>query len=298
MHRDDNRTGGRGDREIVCGRQPVRELLLAARRTVHAVHVASQDTRDRSIDEIVGLARRARAKIFNADPRSMDRLAGTAHHQGVAAEVSPYPVLEMHDLLSMLEKRACPLVLLLDHIQDPQNLGALLRTADSAGVDAVVLPKRRASAVTPAAVRASSGAAEHVKTAMVANIGEVIRRLKEAGFRVGGLDASPAARLYHEADLSGPLALVVGSEGEGLQPMVRGLCDFHVRIPQLGRVASMNAAAAGAVVVFEAVRQRQPGAPVSTPFVTRQSVVHQGHGQTGDFGSVHAGVHTPAGQPA
>jgi 23S rRNA (guanosine2251-2'-O)-methyltransferase len=153
-------------------------------------------------------------------------------------------------------------VLLLDHIQDPQNLGALLRTADSAGADAVVLPKRRAVGVTPAAVRASSGAAEHVKTALVANLGEVIRRLKESGFRVVGLDAAPGARLYHEADLAGPLALVVGSEGEGLQPMVRGLCDFLVRIPQLGRVASMNASAAGAVVMFEAVRQRagRPGA--------------------------------------
>jgi 23S rRNA (guanosine2251-2'-O)-methyltransferase len=247
--------------EVVCGRQPVRELLLAARRSVHAVYLSAQMRRDPMIDEIVALARKAGARVVQSDPRTLDRLAATAHHQGVAADVSPYPALDIHDLQSMLLKRTRPLVLLLDHIQDPQNLGALLRTAESAGVDAVVLPKRRASGVTPAAVRASSGAAEHVKVALVANVGEVVRRLKDDGYRIVGLDAAPDSRLYCETDLSGPLGLVVGSEGEGLQPMVRDLCDALVRIPQLGRVGSLNAAAAGAVVVFEAVRQRGLSCP-------------------------------------
>jgi 23S rRNA (guanosine2251-2'-O)-methyltransferase len=255
-----NHAGGTGsaDREVVCGRQPVRELLIASRRKIYSLYLAAQDSRDRSMDEIRALAVRTGVRVTSCDQRAVDRLAGTAHHQGVAVEVSPYPAMDMPDLLAMLRNRVNPVVLLLDHIQDPQNLGALLRTAESAAVDAVVIPRRRAAAVTPAAVRASSGAAEHVKTAAVANIGEVIRRLKDAGFRIAGLDMSPESVLYHEADLSGPLGLVIGAEGQGLQRLVRESCDFLVRIPQLGRVGSMNAAAAGAVVVFEAVRQRDP----------------------------------------
>jgi len=255
------------EREMLYGRQPVAEVLKAKRRQVFRLLVAENIRRAAAgVDDILKRAERDGVPVERTRPVTLDRLTKAGHHQGLVAEVAAYPYMRLEDLLEPRAKeRGAPLYVVLDHIQDPQNLGAMLRTADSAGVDAVVLPKRRAAGVTPAAVRASSGAADHVKTAMVANLGEVIRRLKDAGFRVGGLDAAPEAVLYHEADLSGPLALVVGSEGEGLQPMVRGLCDFLVRIPQLGRIASMNAAAAGAVVVFEAVRQRRPGAPAGQP---------------------------------
>lgn len=244
------------EREIICGRQPVREMLTAGRRKIHAVYYSPKTERDRLFEETIELAHKTRAKITKTDSMALDRIAGTASHQGIAAEVSPYPAMEMNDLLAMLEKRRNPTVVILDHIQDPQNLGALLRTAEFAGVDAVVLPKRRACGVTPAAVRASAGASEHVKTAVVANIGETIRRLKDTGMRIAGLDMESSAALYYEADLSPPIGLVIGSEGEGIQQLVRGLCDIIVRIPQFGKVSSLNASAAGAIAIFEVVRQR------------------------------------------
>jgi len=243
-------------REIICGRQPVKEMFAAGRRKVHSIYVSDRG-RGGALAEIEARAKEAGAKVRHVDPVTLDRLAGSAHHQGVAAEVSSLPVLPLAALEELGRAGGEPLLLVLDHLQDPQNLGSLLRTAETAGVSAVVLPRRRACGVTPAAVRASAGAAEHVPVAEVANIAEVIRRLRETGMRFAALDCGPGAEIYTEAALTGPLGIVVGSEGDGLQPLVRDLCDVRVRIPQSGRLDSLNAAVAGAVVLFEALRQRR-----------------------------------------
>jgi 23S rRNA (guanosine2251-2'-O)-methyltransferase len=154
------------------------------------------------------------------------------------------------------ESQASPFLLLLDHVQDPQNLGSLLRTAEAAGVHGVIIPGRRAAGVTPAAVRASAGAAEHVRVALVANLVQAMRQLKAEGVWIAGLEAAPDAQLYTKAALSGPLGLVIGSEGQGLARLVRETCDFLIRLPMLGRVESLNAGVAGAIALYEARRQR------------------------------------------
>jgi 23S rRNA (guanosine2251-2'-O)-methyltransferase len=174
--------------------------------------------------------------------------------------VSAYPYAEVADMLAVPEGRRMPaLVLLVDHVQDPQNLGSMLRTADAAGVDGVIIPEHRAAAVTAAVVRASAGAAEHVKVACVSSLHQALLRLKAAGFWLAGLESVPEAKAYTEANLGGPVALVVGGEDEGLSKLVRETCDEVVRLPMRGRVGSLNAAVAAAVAIYE-VRRRQEAA--------------------------------------
>ncbi|MFN2185663.1 MAG: 23S rRNA (guanosine(2251)-2'-O)-methyltransferase RlmB, partial [Anaerolineae bacterium] len=186
-----------------------------------------------------------------------DKLGGEVNHQGLAAEVSGYPYVEMAEPMRLArESQASPFLLLLDHVQDPQNLGSLLRTAEAAGVHGVIIPGRRAAGVTPAAVRTSAGAAEHVRVALVANLVQAMRQLKAEGVWIAGLEAAPDAQLYTKAALSGPLGLVIGSEGQGLARLVRETCDFLIRLPMLGRVESLNAGVAGAIALYEARRQR------------------------------------------
>jgi 23S rRNA (guanosine2251-2'-O)-methyltransferase len=148
------------------------------------------------------------------------------------------------------------LLLLVDHVQDPQNLGSMLRSADAAGVDGVVIPQHRAASVTAAVVRASAGAAEHVKVACVTSLHQVMLRLKQAGIWVVGLEGDPGAKPYHEAHLTGPVAIVVGGEDEGLSKLVHDTCDEIIRLPMRGRVGSLNAAVSAAIALYE-VRRRQ-----------------------------------------
>jgi 23S rRNA (guanosine2251-2'-O)-methyltransferase len=164
------------------------------------------------------------------------------------------------DLVEVLEvaqaAEQSPFLLLLDHLLDPQNLGSLLRSADAAGVHGVVLPGRRAAGITPAAVRASAGAAEHVLVAQVTNLVQAMERLKGEGLWLAGLEAMAEAQAYTQADLTGPLGLVIGSEGSGLARLVRERCDFLIRLPMHGQVESLNAAVAGAIALYEVRRQR------------------------------------------
>jgi 23S rRNA (guanosine2251-2'-O)-methyltransferase len=191
------------------------------------------------------------------DRRELDGLGGEVNHQGLAAEVSAYPYVDLEDLLAAARQAAeAPFVLLLDHVQDPQNLGSLLRSAEAIGVHGVVIPGRRAAGVTPAAVRASAGAAEHVRLAQVTNLVRAMEWLKEQGLWLAGLEARPEAQLYTQADLRGALGLVVGSEGQGLARLVRERCDYLIRLPLRGQVESLNAGVAGAIALYEAWRQR------------------------------------------
>jgi 23S rRNA (guanosine2251-2'-O)-methyltransferase len=244
-------------REILYGRQPVRETLRARRRQVFKLLLAHEIRSAGIVDEILSLARRANVPVQAVDRQGLDKLGGEANHQGLAAEVSGYPYDDLAELLSIAAQAGePPLLLLLDHVQDPQNLGSLLRTAEAVGAHGVVVPARRASGVTPAAVRASAGAAEHMHVAQVSNLVQAMETLKAKGVWLGGLEMMPDTPLYTQADLSGPLGLVVGSEGQGLARLVRETCDFLIRVPMRGHVESLNAAVAGAIALYEARRQR------------------------------------------
>ncbi len=246
-------------REWIYGRQAVREVFRAGRRRAYALQIAQSAQAQGIVEEILGLARKNNVRIDKVAPAVLDRLG--ANHQGVALEADPYPLSPLEEILSGCESSGTrALLLILDQIQDPQNLASLLRTAEAAGVDGVVLPLRRAAGVTPAVVNASAGAVEHLRIAQ-ANLAQAIEETKRCGVWVAGLDADPSAESMLEADLNGPLALVIGSEGEGLRPLVKKSCDRLLRLPMRGRVQSLNAAAAGSIALYLVLQQRTPRPP-------------------------------------
>lgn len=232
-------------REFLYGRHAVREALRAGRRRFYRLLVAEDRPPP---EELIALAGQRGVPIERVPRRDLEALG--EGHQGVALEVSPYPYLDLRQLLDRLGARAePPLILVLDAIQDPQNLGTLLRTAEAVGVQGVLLPQRRSAGITPAVVRTSAGASEHLPIAR-ANLAQAMKRLKEHGLWVMGLHHGPEARPVGAVDLSGALALVVGSEGSGLRRLVRETCDLLVRLPMRGRVESLNAAVAGSVMLY------------------------------------------------
>jgi 23S rRNA (guanosine2251-2'-O)-methyltransferase len=244
-------------REILYGRQPVRETLRAGRRQVFKVLLARGGKSTGIVGQICTLAEQSKVPVQMVERRELDKLGGEANHQGLAAEVSGYPYVDLDTVLAAARQAGEPHFLLqLDHVQDPQNLGSLLRTAEAAGAHGVIIPGRRAAGVTPAAVRASSGAAEHVRVVQVTNLVRAMEVLKAEGVWLAGLEAIPEALYYTQADLSGSLGLVVGSEGQGLARLVRETCDFLIRLPMHGQVESLNAAVAGAIALYEVRRQR------------------------------------------
>jgi 23S rRNA (guanosine2251-2'-O)-methyltransferase len=193
--------------------------------------------------------------VSRSPRRELDRQ--TRHHQGVVAETSPYPYVDLDDILSRAaDHNTPPLLLLLDLLQDPQNVGSLLRTAEAVGVHGVVIPRRRAAGITPAVVSASAGAVEHLLVTQVTNLARTMDQLKQHNLWIAGLETDPDALRYDHADLRGPLALVVGSEGSGLRRLTRAKCDLLLNLPMYGRIASLNAAVAGSIVLYEVERQR------------------------------------------
>ena len=227
---------------------------LAARRPVQSVLIARGRHGDR-LEEIVRLARRNGVSLrFEARPQ-IDRAAGTRDHQGVVALIAREASVSLEELLAGDGSAASGLLVLLDGVEDPQNLGAIIRTALAAGAAGVVLPERRAAGLTDAAVRASAGAAAHLRVARVINLARAMEEIKRAGYWVVGLDER-AERRYTDIDLSEPVALVLGGEGNGLHQLVKERCDFVVSIPATGPVRSLNVSVAAGVVLFEVVRQR------------------------------------------
>jgi 23S rRNA (guanosine2251-2'-O)-methyltransferase len=243
--------------EWVYGRQAVREALRAGRRTAILLRVAAGAREQGALAEILELARKRKLRIEKVPAEKLDGLGG--HHQGVALQAEVYPLIPLEEILARCEQAGPEaLLLILDQLQDPQNLASLLRTAEGAGVQGVILPLRRAAGITPAVVNASAGAVEHLRIAQ-SNLAQAIGEVKRRGLWVAGLDADPAAESVLGADLSGPLALVIGSEGEGLRRLVRESCDRLLRIPMRGRIQSLNAAAAGSIALYLVVRQRAAG---------------------------------------
>lgn len=242
-------------KEWITGRNPVYEVLRTHRRQFFRLLVAQGVQEKGRLAEILKLAAEHKLPVDWIPRPRLDPLS--ENHQGVALEASGYAYTTLDDILDRAVEKHEPLfVLILDLIQNPQNLGTLLRTAEAAGIHGVVLPLARAATVTPAVVNASAGASEHMLIAQV-NLIQAIERLKEAGAWVLGLEGSPAAKLPEQVRLDGPLALVVGNEGEGLRPLVRSSCDLLLRLPMRGEVESLNAAVAGSVAIYLALQARQ-----------------------------------------
>ncbi len=245
-------------REWLYGRQAVREMLRAQRRQVRQLIVNRGSEQGGILGTILALAQARNVPVVEADRNRLDQLSERANHQGVLADVSAYPYVELDDILHAAQARGePPFVLCLDHLQDPQNLGTLLRTAEAVGVHGVLIPERRAAGITPAVSNASAGAVEHLLVAEIVNVTRSLEILKARGLWVAGLDLDEQATPYDQADLRGPLAIVVGSEGEGLSRLVRKQCDWLVSLPMRGRIESLNAAVAGSIVLYAALRARE-----------------------------------------
>jgi 23S rRNA (guanosine2251-2'-O)-methyltransferase len=241
-------------REWIAGRNPVYEVLLARRRQVFRLQVADGVQEKGRLSEILKLSAGRKLKVERVPRSRLDSLG--SGHQGVALEASGYPYRTLPDLLERAaERQEPPFFLVLDALQDPQNLGTLLRTAEIVGVHGVLLPLRHTATITPAVVSASSGASEHLLVAQ-ANLAQAIAELKEAGVWVAGLDMAPDADLPDAQRLNGPLALVVGSEGGGMRSLVQKSCDWLLRLPMRGQVESLNAAVAGSVALYMAWQAR------------------------------------------
>jgi 23S rRNA (guanosine2251-2'-O)-methyltransferase len=253
--------------EVLYGLHPVEEALKAGRRRFDHVLVA-RERADVRLERLVAACREAGIRVQSQPREHLTLTAKTAAHQGVVALVRAQEFLTLEDLFEPDPRQpagARRLLLALDGVEDPQNLGALLRVADGAGVDGVLLTERRSAPLSPVAVKASAGAAEHLRLARVVNLVRSLEELKQRNLWVIGLDERGTAD-YDRFDLTGDCVLVLGREGAGLHDLVRRTCDHLLRIPMAGGVSSLNVAAAGAVVLFEAARQRRNAArPASDP---------------------------------
>ena len=238
----------------VEGRNAVIELLKSE-RPVNKILIARGD-RQGSINEIIKMAKQNKIIVTEVDKSKLDTYSETKHHQGVIAFVSPVEYKDVDYILDIARQRdEDPFILIADEIEDPHNLGALIRSAEIAGCHGVIIPKRRAVAVTEIVSKVSVGATEYMPIARVNNINETIRELKANGIWIVGTDGS-AETLYYKQDLTGPIAIVVGSEGRGMNKLTMKSCDYLVKIPMMGKITSLNASVSGGIVLFEALKQR------------------------------------------
>ena len=241
--------------EVLYGVHPVAEALRAGQRRFDHVLVAAERHDDR-VARLVADCKQAGVRVRQELREQLTQIAGTTMHQGVVAYVHPKEMLTIEDLLEAPDPSQARLLLALDGVEDPQNLGALLRVADGAGVDGVIVTERRSAPLSPAAVKASAGAVEHLRIARVVNLVRALEELKKQNIWIIGLDERGETD-YDRFDLTGNCALVLGREGAGLHDLVRRTCDHLLRIPMAGGVSSLNVSAAGAVVLYEAARQRR-----------------------------------------
>ena len=241
--------------DVLYGVHPVAEALKAGRRRFDYVLVAAERHDDR-LAGLVAECRQAGVRVRQEPREQLTQLAGTNAHQGVVAFVRPKELLTIEDLFTAPDPSQARLLLALDGVEDPQNLGALLRVADGAGVDGVIVTERRSAPLSPVAVKASAGAVEHLRIARVVNLVRALEELKQQNIWIIGLDERGETD-YDRFDLTGNCALVMGREGAGLHDLVRRTCDHLLRIPMAGGVSSLNVSTAGAVVLYEAARQRR-----------------------------------------
>ena len=236
------------------GRNSVLELLESG-KDVNKIFV-TRGEKHGSINKILGIAKERKIIVVEKDKKQMDEMAQEENYQGVIAIVPPFEYVEISDILEVAKERnEDPFVIVLDGIEDPHNLGSIIRTAETAGVHGVIIPKRRAVSVNSTVNKASAGAVEHMKIARVTNISDAIEELKKAGLWVCGT-AVDTNKYYYNQDLTGPLAIVIGNEGKGIGEKVKKNCDFLVKIPMKGKIQSLNASVSTGIVVYEYVKQR------------------------------------------
>lgn len=236
------------------GRNSVLELLESG-KDINKIFV-TRGEKHGSINKILAIAKERRIIVVEKDKRQMDEMAQEENYQGVIAIVPPFEYVEIEDILNTAkEKQEDPFVLILDGIEDPHNLGSIIRTAETAGVHGIIIPKRRSASVNSTVNKTSAGAVEHMNIARVTNISDAIEELKQAGLWICGTDMN-AERYYYNQDLTGPLGIVIGNEGKGISEKVKKNCDFNVKIPMKGKVTSLNAAVSTGIIVYEAVKQR------------------------------------------
>lgn len=239
--------------ELIFGVNPVRESLQGTRGAFN-LYVQNSAT-DHRVEKIIRLAEDRGIAVHRRDKVDLTKMCASSHHQGIALEVEPFRYTEFDDLLASIgQSGKAGVLLVLDAIQDPHNLGALIRSAACAGVDGVLIPKDRACGITAAAEKTSAGAVETIPVTMVTNIAQTLETLKKLGYWVYGLD-SAARQTVYQTDFSGNVALVVGGEGEGIRQLVRKQCDVVMSIPQYGGVSSLNASVAGGIALFEIARK-------------------------------------------
>lgn len=239
--------------ELLCGVRAVQEALRARSRQLLRIVVIRQD---RQFSNILRMARSMRVPVTVQERARLDQLVPHGRHQGVLGFISAKPYVEPEEIIAYARQQdEAPLFLILDGVEDPQNLGAVLRNAEAAGAHGVFIPERRSVGLTASVARASAGALEHVRVARAPNIGKLIERLQTEQISTYACDPQ-ADMLYTDLDLRGPVALVCGGEGRGIRPGVLEKCEGRARIPMQGQIASLNVAATSAIVLFEAVRQR------------------------------------------
>lgn len=250
--------GPRADVDLLVGRNAVREALRAGRRRVYRLLIGEGTHEAGALAEIIALAETRGIEPQRVPKADLDRQADALTHQGVMAYASLYPYADLDAILALAQERGEePLLLALDSVQDPQNVGSLLRTAEAVGVQGVIVPERRAAGISPAVSRASAGAVEHLLVAEVTNLVRTLEGLKERGMWVVGVEGVPEAQDYRTVDLAMPLALVVGGEGPGMRRLVREACDLLVRLPMRGQIESLNVSVAGSVVLYRAWEARE-----------------------------------------
>ncbi len=239
--------------DLVAGRNAVMEVLKGS-RSVNRLLVANGSA-EGSMREIIAVAKEKGINIQFYDRSKLDAMAPGIRHQGVLAQVPPVQYAELEDILQLARDRnEPPFIVLLDELEDPHNLGAILRTADAAGVHGVLIPKHRSCPLSATVAKTSAGAVEHVPVARIGNMVQTIKRLKKEGLWVAAADMDGTD--YYDTDLTGSLLLVIGSEGQGVGRLIKEQCDFVVRIPMVGKINSLNASVAGSILMYEAMKQR------------------------------------------
>jgi len=236
------------------GRNSVLELLESG-KDINKIYVTKGEKHG-SINKIIAIAKEKKVIIVEKDKRQMDEMAQNENYQGVIAIVPPFEYCEVEDILQYAEEKGeSPFVLILDGIEDTHNLGAIIRTAETAGVHGIIIPKRRAASVNSTVSKVSCGAVEYMKIARVNNITDSINKLKEAGLWICGT-AIDGEKYYFDQDLKGPLGIIIGNEGKGMSELVKKNCDFLVKIPMKGKVTSLNASVSTGIIIYEALKQR------------------------------------------
>ena len=236
------------------GRNAVLELLESD-KDINKIYIAKGE-RKGSINKIIAIANEKKVIIVEKDKRQMDMMAQSENYQGVIAIVPPYEYVEIEDILEVAkERQEDPFILILDGIEDTHNLGAIIRTAETAGVHGIIIPKRRAAGVNSTVSKVACGAIQYMKIARVNNISETIKKLKDYGLWICGT-AIDAQNYYFNQDLKGPIAIVIGNEGKGISDLVKKNCDFNVKIPMCGKVTSLNASVSAGIITYEVLKQR------------------------------------------